>query len=411
MHFNIKDKNFVEPLLTNIKVDNKLEDLKIEYGFNELLNNQRNKIDKINHNEWKAARFYINDYDFLVKPPIINRAFYKFWEIINEFEIYENFTEDSIIFHCAEAPGGFIQASNIFLQLDNSDYTKSKQSKPEKDLDGFTIVKSKKKEYKKSKIFTISLNKDLPKYKSYNLPSYNKSVINKNVHITYGKDNTGDINNLENIYYIKELINRQKSDGFNLITSDLGFDEGIEFNNKEQLHCLAITNCIFNTVYLQKEGGHYVLKVFDIFTETSIQLLYLLNTLYDEVYIYKPKTSRPSNSEKYIICKGFTKNKEYKQKVIDTLLLTITEINKVKGSNKYISFKLFEFIPESFTKKIKETNTRLVNIQCQFLNKAIQLCEYPNFLINYEKQLPFLINKRKQIFKEWEALYNLNVFI
>jgi cap1 methyltransferase len=57
-----------------------------------------------------------------------------------------------------------------------------------------------------------------------------------------------------------------------------------------------------------------VVKVFDILTETSIQLIYLLFSFYKEVYIYKPKTSRPTNSEKYIICKyfditGFSSNK------------------------------------------------------------------------------------------------------
>ena len=38
---------------------------------------------------------------------------------------------------------------------------------------------------------------------------------------------------------------------------------------------------------------------------TYYLLLYLLNQLYEEVYIYKPKTSRTANSEKYFIAKGF----------------------------------------------------------------------------------------------------------
>ena len=45
-----------------------------------------NKIDKIHTDIWKKVRWYINEYDFLVKDPIINRAFYKYWEIINVFE-------------------------------------------------------------------------------------------------------------------------------------------------------------------------------------------------------------------------------------------------------------------------------------------------------------------------------------
>ena len=59
------------------------------YGYDKKLNIYRDKIDKINCENWKKVRWYINEYDFQVKDPIINRAFYKYWEIINEFEIYK----------------------------------------------------------------------------------------------------------------------------------------------------------------------------------------------------------------------------------------------------------------------------------------------------------------------------------
>jgi 23S rRNA U2552 (ribose-2'-O)-methylase RlmE/FtsJ len=408
-HFNIKDDSEIELFLENYNINNDLEELQVKYGFDVKLNTLRNKIDLIEPNTWKCCRWEINQYDFLVKDPIINRAFYKYWEIVNEFDIFENFTENDIIYHCAEAPGGFIQGSNIFLQLDSLIKTPENNYKSDIDSDGFTIVKKNKREPRKYKIFTISLNKDLPQYKSYNLPSYNKSIINKHVYITYGKDNTGDINNVENVYYIKNLINKQQSEGCYLITSDLGFDEGNEFNNKEQLHCSAITNCILNAVILQNDNGNYILKVFDIFTETSVQLLYLLNTLYKEIYVYKPKTSRPSNSEKYIICKGFNCNPEYKDKVI-TILTELSNTFK-KNTQKYVSFKLFEKIPDSFVEKFKKMNTELLNLQCQFLERAIDLCLSPDFMKNYEKTLQSSLEKRKQIFKQWETLYNLNVFI
>lgn len=427
MHFNIKDtgpnesdeQNLIENLLGNLNINNELEELNIKYGFNESLNIKRNKIDFINPEIWKRARWWCNDYDFLVKDPIINRAFYKFWEILNEFNLFEDIKETDIIYHCAEAPGGFIQASNIFLQLDSSTVCSFKKQiiADVVDSDGFTQVRKNKSRYEPRvyKIFTISLNKDLPQYKSYNLPSYNKSILNKHVFVTYGKDNTGDINKVDNIFYIKDLIRRQKKDGFHLITSDLGFDEGNEFNNKEQLHCSAITNCILNAIFLQQDNGHYVLKVFDIFTETSIQLLYLLNTMYEEIYVYKPKTSRPSNSEKYIICKGFcgNDNLEYKNKVIDIL---VNLSNKFKSKNnvsvtKYVSFKLFKEIPQSFIEKIKEMNTVLLDSQNSFLDKAIALCESPEFMNNYDKELNFYMEKRKATFKEWETHYNLHVFI
>ena len=56
---------------------------------------------------------------------------------------------------------------------------------------------------------------------------------------------------------------------------------------------------------MQKQGGHFILKVFDIFHQSSVELIYLLSCFYERVYIIKPHTSRHANSEKYIVCKKF----------------------------------------------------------------------------------------------------------
>ena len=54
-----------------------------KYGYTKYLNICRNKIDNIDSDIWKKVRWYINVYDFQVKDPIVNRAFYKYWEIDN----------------------------------------------------------------------------------------------------------------------------------------------------------------------------------------------------------------------------------------------------------------------------------------------------------------------------------------
>ena len=59
---------------------------------------------------------------------------------------------------------------------------------------------------------------------------------------------------------------------------------------------------------MQQWGGNFVVKVFDCFTSGTIDIIYLLNMLYDKVHIIKPYTSRYANSEKYIVCKFFKLN-------------------------------------------------------------------------------------------------------
>jgi 23S rRNA U2552 (ribose-2'-O)-methylase RlmE/FtsJ len=375
------------------------------FGYDYRLNKFRNYIDNVKSEDWKKVRWYINKYDFLVKDPIINRAFYKYWEIINEFEIFETYKDTDIILHCAEAPGGFIQGSNIYLQIDTWD----KLQKPEhitKDKDGFmTVINRKKKKNKKDyKIYTISLNKDLPQYKTYNLPSYNKNVINKYVCVTYGKDNTGDINNWENLDYIKYLSNNL----FFLITADGGFDEGTDFNNKEQLHYGLILSEIYGAIRLQQKDGHFILKVFDVFTQTSVHLLYLLSLCYKEVIIYKPKTSRPTNSEKYVVCKYFQLAEINREKILKNLLYLSNQLRNNKS--KYISFSLFSCIPTSFLQQIFDMNKSLLNKQCNALEQAVQLCN-PTFIQKYDDILESSIENRKTIFKNWEDYYNLISYV
>jgi 23S rRNA U2552 (ribose-2'-O)-methylase RlmE/FtsJ len=407
MIFNIKvEVEDRDEVLSNLEFKTKENDKPESpyeiYGFNDILNVHRNKIDKIHTDIWKKVRWYINEYDFLVKDPIINRAFYKYWEIINVFEVFDKYNETDTIFHCAEAPGGFIQGSNIYLQLESFKPIQLEESLV--DNDGFTMVKKKKRKNDKFyKIYTISLNKDLPKYKTYNLPSYNKRVINKNICVTYGKDNTGDINNLDNIHHIKNLVG---NDGSYLVTADGGFDEGTDFNNKEQLHYFLILNEIYSALCLQKQGGTFILKVFDIFTTTSVHVLYLLNLVYGEIYIYKPKTSRPTNSEKYIICKNLQlTDKTY----VLNILRQLSE--KFKTQKKYTSFTLFNSIPASFTDKMHHMNTTLLNKQCDSLQKAIDLCENDEFMKNYDSELESSLDRRRKIFKQWEEKYNLNCYI
>ena len=355
------------------------------------LNNTRNKIDKIEQDNWKKVRWCINNYDFLVKPPVINRAFYKFWEILHEYDLFKEYTEEDIIYHGAEAPGGFIQCTNIYLDL-------NKLQKHQKvvDEDGFvSIIKNNIKKV----VYTMSLNNNLSKFKHYNLPGYNSKILNSSVYVYNGKDNTGDIKNIDNILDLKEKMNGKKC---HLITCDGGFDEKDEYNNKEQLHSLLILSSILNALYLQKDKGHFVLKMFDIFTETSIHLLYLLNDLYDEIYVYKPKTSRPSNSEKYIICKNFNELK--RDEYIDKF-----EKAKFNMNEKYGSFRLYDNISKEFLEKINKMNQDFISNQCFFLEKAINLCNNPEFFKYYDKEINNLINKRKEYYELWAKQYNLSL--
>ena len=369
------------------------------YGYNEELNMLRNKIDNINYETWKTVRWIINDYDFVVKSPIINRAFYKYWEIVNHFSLKNFDSSTDLAIHLAEAPGGFIQVSQKI-------FTKKNKKKVIKDEDGYnSIVKEK---YNNKFIYSMSLNKDIEEYKKYNLPSYNQNVINNKVVISYGEDNTGNLLNLNNIYFLKNIIEKEKKN-IKIITADGGFDEGNDFNNKEQLHYSLILHEILAMLILSFDSKetNFILKMYDTYTKTSIDMLYLLHLIFENVHIFKPLTSRPTNSEKYVICKNMKISNIEKIFIIDNLK-PLSDIIKTKKDASYY-FVLFKNLPNTFCEYIKKINEKVINQQCLNLRKALYFSNLSKeeLKLYLEENKVELKNKKDKAFKEWCKKYNL----
>ena len=127
--------------------------------------------------------------------------------------------------------------------------------------------------------------------------------------------------------------------------------------NKNYYHInLSIQKYI--ALNIQKDNGTFVLKVFDIFYHKTIQLLYLLYLSYDEVFIYKPTVSRISNSEKYIVCKGF---KGFNKEIVDLLTNYYSNVN-----NLHIE------LPNEFIDIIKEYNNIFVQNQINYINEILK---------------------------------------
>ena len=218
---------------------------------------------------------------------------------------------------------------------------------------------------------------------------------NKNVFIEKGLDDTGNLLVQKNLEY----CHLKYKGSMDLITGDGGFDFSIDFNKQEVLSLKLIYAQICYALIMQKQGGTFILKIFDIFTEPTIDFLYLLCSLYKNVYIMKPETSRIANSEKYIICKDYKINDDK-----ELYKIIINSYSKVIN-NDYIHRILNINIPNYFLNKIEEINTllgqyQMENISCTFtliksnnvtkidnykknnLNKCVKWCTKHNLPIN-----------------------------
>jgi len=256
-------------------------DVHISSSLSHYLYDIKEKLDK-HETDWDVYKKYTNPYEYIhtqvpfkkksvsvYKP--LSRSYFKMVEMINTFNL--NFGSKPIkSFHLAEGPGGFIEALCGMRNCKNDVYI------------GMTILDEKN---------------------DPNVPGWKKSEAflknNENVYVECGADNTGNILSVDNFEYCK----RNYGSTMDFITADGGFDFSLDFNKQE----ISISKLLFaQTAYalaLQKKGGSFVLKIFDCFMEHTVDILYILSSFYDKVYVMKPQTSRYANSEKYIICKDF----------------------------------------------------------------------------------------------------------
>lgn len=320
----------------------------------------KNNIDTVtNSSSWDRAKKLTNPYELVYTPNKklkidsiadrnpLSRSYFKLWEILHEFskENIHPVTHNILykaprlkIAHLAEGPGGFMEAMlNFRNQLD---YCNDR-------LYGITLYPS---------------NKEIPGWRK----THNLLKQNANISIIYGKDKTGDIYNPENILDFK-----QKVGSADIVTADGGFDFSIDFNKQEELAIRLIFCEIICALGVQKVGGIFICKVFDLYTHLSIKIIYLLKCLYDTVHIYKPSTSRPANSEKYVIASGF---KGIDSTYFDELINVVGLWRKL--DSKHTIVDIFGDIPYQFYDSIKEYNTISSNIQTIFIKKTLNIIKY-----------------------------------
>ena len=198
------------------------------------------------------------------------------------------------------------------------------------------------------------------------IPSWNKNYIKSynNVYIEKGVDNC-DLTSSQNYQY---LLKKYKHT-FDIITADGGFDFSGDFNNQETLSQPLILSEILLAISFQKPNGCFVLKMFDCFTQLSVELIYLLCSLYEKVYIYKPNTSRLANSEKYLVCK-FYKNTESNRtlfkKIIPRLLENCSSISSILNFD----------IPLLFLNKLEEINAILGQQQLETISNTLSIMNH-----------------------------------
>uniref|UniRef100_A0A6C0C455 Ribosomal RNA methyltransferase FtsJ domain-containing protein n=1 Tax=viral metagenome TaxID=1070528 RepID=A0A6C0C455_9ZZZZ len=295
-------------------------DIKIKFNNNsnqyinktlsKYLNQVKEQIDK-HSEEWDNIKKYTNPYEYIhtcypnskhpiskVKP--LSRAFFKFIEIANVFDIFTQYNSPIRSFHLAEGPGGFIEAIQSMRKNSEDTYY------------GMTLIDK----------------------SNNNVPGWGKSdeflSRHSNIIIEEGEDGTGNLYNPDNFNYCLQNY----GNSIDIITGDGGFDFSIDFNKQEELAFKLIFSQVAYAIGMQKLNGTFILKIFETVMKSSVDIIYMLSSFYKTVHIIKPNTSRYANSEKYIVCMGFrySNTKQISKKFKNILtVLNNTEINNISS--------------------------------------------------------------------------------
>lgn len=319
----------------------------VSMTLNDYLNKVKKQIDE-NYEQWDFMKRYTNPYEFIhsvipgtkhtiskYKP--LSRSFYKMVEISNMFQLFKGYGDIPInTFHLAEGPGGFIEATEYLRKNKNDNYY------------GMTL-----------------LNEDP------NVPGWKKTnrflETHPNVKIECGATGTGDLLEVDNLKY----CNEKYKNSMNIITADGGFDFSIDFNQQEILASKLLIAQVSFAISMQKVGGDFIVKIFDIFTKSTCDILYILSSLYKQVYITKPYTSRLANSEKYIVCRGF---KKYPKELIDQIINIYPDLKERPFVSSFLDFNLDYF----YINKIEEYNAIFGQQQIGNINTTLSLISCKN---------------------------------
>lgn len=289
---------------------------------------------------------------FKLKNGWISRAAYKMWEMLTLLKITDEKKSMNML-HLAEAPGSFVQA-----------------------IISYRDITSKKSSGDKHYVVSIKdSNKTVP-----NLDKLNKALsASHKKKVTLHKYSSVDIGDLTSVKTLQNIAkNIKKAD---LITADGGFNWTNENFQEQEVYRLLIGE-IIGAVMNQAKDGHFVIKFFETFTSTSIKIVEILSKFYKNIFIYKPLTSRSSNSEKYIICESFkiTSEKEL-NKYVSKLIELLEVINRQElVNNLYLHNICSKYVIPKATKIFfKNMNTNLMISQMKQINKMVNYINSENY--------------------------------
>jgi hypothetical protein len=155
---------------------------------------------------------------------------------------------------------------------------------------------------------------------------------------------------------------------------DYIFYETITTN--EQEYFISFVKIIIIILKNQKLNGNTIIKIKDILYKPILDCIFLLTIFYDKVYIAKPNTNNITSLDRYIVCKSFQYDENYRSYLRLNAIKLIVMIKKLDGKN--IIDILGCDVPYYFKNKIDDLNIIIGQQQIEAFDQIITIFKNKN---------------------------------
>ncbi len=255
--------------------------LRENHALHAALRKQKEDISGIPLRDWDRYKKLCNEYEpvFTSSEDMTSstcylptsRSFFKLWEMLTDFPELTTREGPMQAAFLAEGPGGFVEAFHRFR-------AGRRPPGAEDRLHGMTL------QTRDRRVPSWRVPRDVP------------------LQVCTGADGTGNLYDARNVDALVRQVGAASCD---LVTADGGFDFSHDFNGQESASLPLLWAETRAALRLQKPGGCFVLKVYDVSCEQTMLLIQYIAERYRRVHVCKPLTSRPANSEKYVVCCGY----------------------------------------------------------------------------------------------------------
>jgi hypothetical protein len=153
------------------------------------------------------------------------------------------------------------------------------------------------------------------------------------------------------------------------------------FFNKPQtdinLYIIMLIEFVMTILRYQANGGTSIIKIDSIFHKPIVDLIYLLSSLFEKVYIIKPNTNNITTFEKYIVCKNYNVICDTKLELHKSNYYKLQGFIKNLNNRNIVSIIDYE-IPCYFVNKIDDINIIIGQQQLESLDQIINIIKNKN---------------------------------